>query len=285
MRPRKSPMGNGVVKRRLIVCVTSAVASLAALFTYPCAAEPVRMRLAQAASADAMPPYEIVAAVRSMGLTPLGRPARQGPYYVLHAADPRGVEMRVVADAQFGDVLSVTPTRQAATYNAAPRYDGGPRIIRVPEGFNRVMPGDGYDDEPAPPPPVYNRTPRTRDTLPPADYEPMPRGYDRRSTAPPPPPPPRAVLAPPSYRPSGPSPVKPLPRPPGAVDKFLPAIDPPAAPESEPQASADEPPGHITADGPVIPPPTPETKIIPPPEVKTPEPDKLIEMPPVTPLD
>ena len=266
------------MKHTVAICL--AAAALGALPSVPAAAEPARPRMAQEAGADAMPPYEIVTAVRSMGFTPVGRPARQGPYYVLHAVDARGVDMRVVADAQFGDILSIQPVRQPANYGA-PRYDGGPRIVRVPQGFNRVMPGD---DDGEPVAPTYNRGPRDDDEIP-SVYERMPRGYDRRATAPPPPPPPRAVLAPPSYRSNGPSPIKPLPRPRGAVDKFLPTIDPPVTPEGEPQANANEPAPQASASVPPIPPPTPETKTLPPPEVKTPPPNKLIDMPAVAPLE
>jgi hypothetical protein len=263
------------VKR--IVANSLAVAALGALQILPAPA--------QTPGADAMPPYEIVTAVRSMGLNPLGRPARQGPYYVLRAIDMRGVEMRVIADSQFGDILSIQPVRQPASYNA-PRYDGGPRIIQVPQGFNRAAPGGIEEDSDEPVPQTYNRRPRSYERAPsPPPPERLPQGYDRRATAPPPPPPPRAVLVPPSYRSNGPSPIKPLPKLPGAADKFLPTVDPPAAPDNEPQASADGPPAHITADAPIIPPPNPETKVIPPPEVKAPEPEKLIDIPDVAPLD
>ena len=78
--------------------------------------------------ADAMPAYEIVTRVREMALEPASRPMRRGSYYVLHAYDRRGVEMRVVADAQLGDILSVAPVRPVA---AAPLHSG-PRIIHVP---------------------------------------------------------------------------------------------------------------------------------------------------------
>lgn len=80
--------------------------------------------------ADAMPAYEIVTRVRELALDPSSRPIRRGPYYVLHAYDRRGVEMRVVADAQLGDILSVTPARPLTAAHVPLR--AGPRIIHVP---------------------------------------------------------------------------------------------------------------------------------------------------------
>lgn len=74
---------------------------------------------------------DIVTSIRQMGLNPIGEPVRRGPYYVLHAYDPRGIEMRVVADADFGDILSVVPARALnAVY--APQYERVPRIIHIP---------------------------------------------------------------------------------------------------------------------------------------------------------
>ena len=86
--------------------------------------------------ADALPAYEILTTVRAMGLNPISEPARRGPYYVVHAYDPRGTEVRVVADAQFGDILSVAPARALNTAYA-PGYARGPRIIHVPQAGER----------------------------------------------------------------------------------------------------------------------------------------------------
>ncbi len=52
---------------------------------------------------------DILAAVRYFGLDPEGPVVRRGGYYVLHAFDGTGVELRVVADAQFGDILFMGP--------------------------------------------------------------------------------------------------------------------------------------------------------------------------------
>ena len=95
-----------------------------------------------------LPSGDILANLRQMGLNPIGEPVLRGPYYVMHAYDPRGIEMRVVADAQFGDILSVLPARPL---NAvfAPQYERGPRIIHVPPRGEHG--DDATSDAPAPP--------------------------------------------------------------------------------------------------------------------------------------
>jgi hypothetical protein len=62
----------------------------------------------------ALPPHQIVAIVRSTGLDPLSRPARQGPVYVLRAADRAGQEVRVIVDARMGRIIKVVPLAPAA---------------------------------------------------------------------------------------------------------------------------------------------------------------------------
>jgi len=56
-----------------------------------------------------LPPYEVIAIVRAIGLEPLTRPLRTGPSYALRALDPAGQEVRVVVDARLGRVLGVVP--------------------------------------------------------------------------------------------------------------------------------------------------------------------------------
>jgi hypothetical protein len=62
----------------------------------------------------ALPPYEVMSIVRSTGLTPMTRPMRRGPYYVLVAVDRFGRQLRVVVDAQLGDVVNLRPAFAAA---------------------------------------------------------------------------------------------------------------------------------------------------------------------------
>jgi hypothetical protein len=79
---------------------------------------------------QALPVATILDTVREMGLAPNRQTVRRGPYYVLHAVDLRGIERRIVADAYFGDILSITP---AWPYSYVPYYVRAPHIIQVPE--------------------------------------------------------------------------------------------------------------------------------------------------------
>ncbi|HZP71262.1 MAG TPA: hypothetical protein VFB29_15085 [Pseudolabrys sp.] len=76
-----------------------------------------------------LPPSTILAGVRYVGLDPVGEPVRRGAYYVLHAFDGSGVELRVVADAQFGDILFMGPALNAAL---TPPYVRAAKIIQIP---------------------------------------------------------------------------------------------------------------------------------------------------------
>jgi len=116
--------------------------------------------LAQGPWMGALPPYEIATIVRSTGLSPLERPFRRGPTYVVHAIDQRGDEMRVVLDARHGDILSVTPISTISRLGPAPGgypYGPPPRV------------GGG-----APPLPEY------MDSPPPSGYEPDRQRYGSR---------------------------------------------------------------------------------------------------------
>ena len=80
---------------------------------------------------------DILAAVRNFGLDPAGPAVRRGPCFVLHAFDGTGAELRVVADARFGDILSIAPAFNAAI---TPPYVRAARIIQIPaesEGLKR----------------------------------------------------------------------------------------------------------------------------------------------------
>ena len=136
----------------------------------------------QTAAFDALPADEILTTVRSIGLDPIGTPLRRGHYYVLHAYDPRGIEVRVVADAHFGDIVSVSPARPLIGIYA-PHYQSGPRIIHVPQRGE----GAGVDDRKTPDaaendndeqvtPPARNRaTPRLPLAEGPTPIRPTPR--------------------------------------------------------------------------------------------------------------
>ena len=204
-----------------------------------------------------MPAYEIITTVRAHGLAPIGELALRWPYYVLHAYDPRGIEVRVVIDAQFGDILSVAPARPLATAYT-PRYERGARIIHVPQAGERDEPAATNDDaaeEVAPPaPPAPRRV--TPQPKPRSDAAPVSK---RRSEALPPPGPRRNVLSAPPPPAEGPSPLQPTPRFNSHVDggdKFSapPAITPSIplpSPGYTPPAAF---PREVTTNNPPLPP-------------------------------
>jgi hypothetical protein len=93
-------------------------------------------------AATALPPYEIVAIVRSTGLEPLSRPVRHGPNYLLHAVDPAGHPVRVVVDARLGRIVSVALTAHARfRAPVAPAPYGRPpaAIAMVPDGYGPAL--------------------------------------------------------------------------------------------------------------------------------------------------
>jgi len=92
-------------------------------------------------------PYDVLDRVREAGLGPTTlQPIRRGPYYVLHAIDPSGTEMRVVADAQLGDILSVRPARPWVDYYVK-RTVRGAHVIQVRQGKDA---NDMVDEAPTP---------------------------------------------------------------------------------------------------------------------------------------
>jgi hypothetical protein len=188
------------MKRALTIAVAGA--ALAATLSFVAADSAKRTPVTEAVG---LPAYEIIATVRAHGLAPISELALRWPYYVLHAYDPRGIEVRVVIDAQFGDILSVAPARPLATAYT-PRYERGARIIQVPQAGGRDEPAATDDDavEEVAPPAPRRATPRPK---PRSDATPIPK---RRSNAPPDPR--RTVLSAPPPPAEGPSPIRPTPR-------------------------------------------------------------------------
>lgn len=155
------------MKKLLLIGAVSA--ALAAPLSFV-VAEP-RLWAEPVTPADVLPPYEIVASVRDLGLEPTSRPFRRGAYYVVGAADRRGRGWRVVADARSGDILDVVPVRRSGD---APDF-GGPRIIDVPppETDNAApddMDADDTDDpqDESAPAPHADTGPRVEAPAPPA---------------------------------------------------------------------------------------------------------------------
>lgn len=140
-------------------------------------------------TADAMPVYEILTTVRELGFEPSSQPLLNGPYYVLYALGPNGVEMRVVADAHSGYILSIVEAHPDYYVRRHPR---GPRIIEVPPPGAR-----GSGDLVEPPPHHHRAKPRPKhgsEAPPPAQHRPI------------------LSAPPPSPRAEGPSPIYPTPK-------------------------------------------------------------------------
>jgi hypothetical protein len=242
------------VKKRLTIALAAVVFVAAAATSLAVAASYQRARaqatqVTQATPADALLAYEILNSVRALGFKPTTQALRRGPYYVLHAIDRRGIEMRVVADAQLGDIVSVAPV-------LAPRFNGGPRIIHVPqpgerddrastryENGDNSAPGDSddADADQLPPPPRRSpaRRPYQRMEAPPAraSVEPPPRAKPEPKPEPKPLGPPRAVLsAPPPPAGTALTPIYPTPK--------FDARSEPAERFSEPEKIAPPPSGY-----------------------------------------
>jgi hypothetical protein len=111
-------IGEGALKHGFTLCTAS---SLAVGLTLSAAAVAQPVPPAHPGPAIGVPPYEVVAIVRSAGLEPLHRPLRQGPGYVLRALDPAGREVRVIVDGRSGRIVRVAPV--AGSPQAAGRTD------------------------------------------------------------------------------------------------------------------------------------------------------------------
>jgi hypothetical protein len=191
----------------------------------------------------ALPPYEIMSIVRSTGLAPLTRPMRRGRYYVLVAVDRVGRQMRVVVDAQLGDVVNMRPAMAAGPYGPEVARSYDPELARPngTPGSGPAYPGTAtgttgtYDwysgGESAPPTPPRAipdvRTPdvRTPDARAPDARAPNFRAANVPNVAPPP----NRLAVPEPALP--PPPPLPRPRPKMALNEA------PAAPPSESAAS------------------------------------------------
>jgi hypothetical protein len=122
------------LKKPLAICAVLGLLGLGAAGTAAAQAVYVGPRYAGSGLSDpVLPPYEIMSIVRSTGLAPLTRPMRRGPYYVLVAVDRAGRQMRVVVDAQLGDIVNMRPAVAAATY--------GPEAGRPEVGRPSGLPG------------------------------------------------------------------------------------------------------------------------------------------------
>ncbi len=192
-------------------------------------AQPIYMR--PDIGSPGMPPYEVIAIARSAGLTPLTRPLRRGPTYVLLAADRRGRDVRVVVDAYAGDIVSVRPVYASRSYGPY----GPPSRMAPPE------PVYGPGAHIAPPEPAYGPSARIAPPLRDDDGGPRviygPRGNTEGNLLPPRNTPnTRTASTPPVAQPT-PAPT-PLPRPrPSIAATQAPAEPAPAAQPAAPQTA------------------------------------------------
>jgi hypothetical protein len=189
----------GVLKKQVAICAglwllgfgTAGTAGAQPIYPSPEFSDP------------ALPPYEIMSIVRSTGLTPLTRPMRRGPYYVLVAVDRVGRQMRVVVDAQLGDIVNLRPALAAGSYGPEVGRPVGlpgvgalpPDSVGAPAGYG---PRPSVDNALAPTPP-RSSIPNARAVNPaPAAAAPPPTRMAVAEPALPPPPPlprPRPKLA------------------------------------------------------------------------------------------
>ena len=214
---------------------------------------------------------------------------QQGPYYLVRARDPRGIETRGMIEADSGQTVSAMPTTTAIRPpDYSPYYDASPRIISIPQA-----------DGAAPVQRRQVRVTRERQDMPRAS-EPQ-RPARRAARAPvqtpvqeskPEPLPPRRVVrqvVPPREQPHRPAamplpPVDPSPRPetPEATAAPVPTPRPqvlspalsPVVPSTLPPASPSVmPPPAVSSDD-VAPRTRPRTVLAPPPYAEGPTPLK-----------
>lgn len=119
------------------------IATLGLALAAPAQAEPAAPMRAGMMSSD-----EVLAMVRSTGLSPLERPARRGTIYTLRAGTPEGKPMRVVVDGRAGQIVSVAPIGD-------PRLAPGPGVTMGP--YEPIRPGPGVRQ--LGPPVVYDPDP------------------------------------------------------------------------------------------------------------------------------
>ncbi len=194
-----------------------------------------------------LPPYEIMSIVRSTGLAPLTRPMRRGPYYVLVAVDRAGRQMRVVVDAQLGDIVNMRPAVAAATYGPEPgrpeagRPSGLPGTVAVPPGPTAPYGARPNGDALAPMPPRPIPNPTIANAAPPNTAVPNTTGPNTHALNAPGagPPPTRLAVTEPALPPR---PPLPRPRPKLALNEAPAAASAPAAEAPVPAAPAVPPP-------------------------------------------
>jgi hypothetical protein len=82
----------------------------------------------------AVSPYAITATLRAYGLRPVTQPLQTGRYIVVRAIDPDGQLIRVLINADYGNVVQVTPLPLAPIYADRAYRPYGPYPYRPYEG-------------------------------------------------------------------------------------------------------------------------------------------------------
>jgi hypothetical protein len=117
--------------------------------------------------------FDLATRLRAMGLAPQGDALQRGPYQIVYAVDARGRTLRVVADEELGEIISIAPVHGAWDQHARPH------IIHVPEAPEtetavRTPPPPGPVSAPAPAP---DRDPLTPVYPTPRFKTPEPKGF------------------------------------------------------------------------------------------------------------
>jgi hypothetical protein len=187
-----------------------------------------------------LPPFEIMSIVRTTGLTPLTRPMRRGPYYVLVAVDRVGRQMRVVVDAQLGDIVNLRPALAASSY--------GPEVTRPIAPPGAILPSAGPPMDPGPAA-AYGTRP-SADVLPPP-APPRPFSHPSADISPLPTPP-RPIPNPHASATTSPA------LPPSRLAVAEPAEPPPPPlPRPRPKLASNDAPDAPAASAPKMPAPSP----------------------------
>jgi hypothetical protein len=184
----------------------------------------------------AVPAYAVAPTLRAHGLRPVTQALQTGRYIVVRAADPEGQIVRVLINAEYGNIIQVTPLPPAAVYaeRGYPAY--GPPPYRTYE--ERTLEVDPRYSGPRPDLKVEPEPPLARDEAYPGPVDPTGPTVIRA---------PRATSAPAAAQRSAAvtPPRTPLPRPRPAVKNTTataaakPAPESPAAPPSAPQTATD----------------------------------------------
>jgi hypothetical protein len=213
------------VKKQLAICVAVLLVGIGTARAQAIYATPFE-------PPTVLPPYAIVSIVRSTGLEPVSRPVRRGSYYVLDAMDRAGRQMRVVVNAQRGDIVNMRPAFAGDPF--------GPEIGRFPGPNNQSAAAAPLPDTPAVAATAYGA--RVGADNPPAPPRPAPNAR-------------AAMNAPAPAAPAAPaSPVAPPPS--TRLTVAEPALPPPPPlPRPRPKLALNEPQAALTDDAVPSPPP------------------------------